>query len=81
VLIDRYRGLRAGVAVLALEVKSSDAIFALYALERDAALDRFGCVASRSDLTDLYGMPRKPTCTHHFGDKRRLHTEDYTPKT
>ena len=46
--IDRCRGLRAGVAVLALEVKSGDAVFALYALERDPALDRFGCVASRS---------------------------------
>ena len=46
--IDRCRGLRAGVAILALEVTSGDAIFAPYALERDAALDRFGCVASRS---------------------------------
>jgi hypothetical protein len=48
VLIDRCRGLRASVAVLAPEVKSGDAIFALYALERDVALDRFGCEASRS---------------------------------
>ena len=44
VLIDRCRGLRADVAVLALEVKSGDPIFALFALERDAALDPFGCV-------------------------------------
>jgi len=48
VLIDRCRGLRAGVAVLALEVKSGDAIFALFALERDAALNPFGCVISRN---------------------------------
>jgi hypothetical protein len=48
VLIDRGRGLRSEVAVLALEVKSGDAIFALFALERDAALDPFGCVTSRN---------------------------------
>ena len=48
VLIDRGRGLRSDVAVLALEVKSGDAIFALFALERDAALDPFGCVTSRN---------------------------------
>src|SRR5215469_15135469 len=48
VLIDRGRGLRSDVAVLALEVKSGDAIFALFALERDAALDLFGCVTSRN---------------------------------
>lgn len=47
VLIDRGRGLRSEVAVLALEVKSGDAIFALFALEHDAALDLFGCVTSR----------------------------------
>ena len=46
VLIDRGRGLRSDVAVLALEVKSGDAIFALFAVERDAALDPFGCVPS-----------------------------------
>src|SRR5215831_1665039 len=48
VLIDRGRGLRSDVAVLALEVKSGDAIFALFALERDAALDPCGCVTSRN---------------------------------
>jgi hypothetical protein len=40
--------LRSDVAVVALEVKSGDAIFALFALERDAALDPFGCVTSRN---------------------------------
>ena len=48
VLIDRGCGLRSDVAVLALEVKSGDAIFALFALERDAALDPFRCVTSRN---------------------------------
>lgn len=48
VLIDRGRGLRSDVAVLALEVKSGDAIFALFALECNAALDPFGCVTSRN---------------------------------
>ena len=43
-LIQRGRGLRPDVAVLALEVKSGDAIFATLALERDAALDPCGCV-------------------------------------
>ena len=46
VLIDRGRGLRSDVAVPALEVKSGDAIFALFAVERDAALNPFGCVTS-----------------------------------
>ena len=47
-LMDRGSGLRSDVAVFALEVKSGDTVFALFALERDAALDTFGCVASRN---------------------------------
>ena len=48
VLIDRGRGLRSDVAVLALEVESGNAIFTLIALECNAALDPFGCVTSRN---------------------------------
>ncbi len=48
VLIDRGRGLRSDVAVLALEVESGNAIFTLIALECNAAFDPFGGVTSRN---------------------------------
>jgi len=68
VLIDRGRGLRSDVAVLALEVKSGDAIFALFALERDAALDPFGCVTSRNS----HGFTFRSRLPEHFRNTQSL---------
>lgn len=58
-LIDHGRGLGTAVAVDDVEIESGDAMLAEGALERDAAVHRFGRVISHNSILVLLLAPAR----------------------